>query len=69
MEITLRDKLGVSLDKEQLSDVSKHAEELLSNKESYSQKIEQAYAEHLFNHGNSAAAGAKYILSRLTSKG
>ena len=69
VEITLRDKLGVSLDKEQLSDVSKHAEELLSNKESYSQKIEQAYAEHLFNHGNSAAAGAKYILSRLTSKG
>ena len=69
VEITLRSKLGIALDKTELSNVKQHTENLLKNKESYSQKISQAYEGHLFNHGNSAAVGAKYILSRLTSKG
>ncbi len=69
VEIALRSKLGIALDKNELSDVKQYTEDLLKNKEVYSEKINQAFKEHLFNHGNSAAVGAKYILSRLTSKG
>lgn len=69
VEITLRNKLGVALDKSELSEINQYAKKLLDSKETYSEKINQAFDEHLFNHGNSAAVGAKYILSRLTSKG
>lgn len=69
VEIGLRNKLGIALDKQQLSDVKRYTQELLDSREEYAQRIENAFEEHLFNHGNSAAAGAKYILSRLTSKG
>ena len=68
VEITLRSKLGVAVDKHELDNIKHYANELLSHSDEYTEKISDAFEHHLFNHGKAAAAGAKYILSKLVSK-
>jgi len=68
VEISLRDKLGIALDKEQLSGVGETARELLDNPERYAEQIRETLAEHFYNQGSAAKAGAVYILESLKEK-
>lgn len=68
VEIGLRTKLGIALEKGELSNIKARVDELIGHSEEYSEKIKSTYEEHLFNHGKAAREGAKYILSRLVEK-
>lgn len=68
VEISLRNKIGVSLDKDDLDGVADTVRTLLASADEYSERIETAFENHLYNHGRAGDAGAKYILSRLTNK-
>ena len=68
VEIALRKKLGVAMDKDELDEIGNRVAELLENSEEYKQRITDVFEAHLFNHGKAADAGAKYILSRLIEK-
>ena len=65
IEITLRSKLGVALDKDELNTVGQRAKELLDNPTQYEAQIAEAFAQHIYNHGKAGDAGAKYILGQL----
>ncbi|MCL2247738.1 MAG: membrane protein insertase YidC [Oscillospiraceae bacterium] len=66
MDIALRDKIGISIDTEniqtQLSDTVK---KLLDEKETYKERIHEALSEYIYHPGRSAEAGGKYIIERL----
>ncbi len=64
-EISLRDIVGVSIDKDKLSEIGKTVENLFDRAQEYEQIIENTLNSHLFNIGTASEVGAKYILSRL----
>lgn len=68
VEISLRNKLGVALEKDQLGDVGRVAAELLCGEARYRDEITAVMADFFYNPGNSAAVGAKYLLSSLAAK-
>ncbi len=68
VEISLRDKLGMSLDKSELERVADAVRELLDSTDEYSERIAEVFEAHLYNHGKAADAGAKYILGQLLNK-
>ena len=68
VEISLRDRIGVAIDKEDLATVDETVEVLLRESEVYRERIEEAYGEHFFNIGTSAHVGALYILGQLRKR-
>ena len=68
VEISLRQKLGIAIDKDELGGVEDRVRELLEDSEKYRERITEVFEAHLFNHNKAADAGAKYILSRLVEK-
>lgn len=68
VEISLRSKVGVALEKDALDGVKKVADELIAKSAEYNEKINKIKEEHLYSYGSCGAVGAKYILSRLSSK-
>ena len=68
VEISLRNRIGIAIDKEQLVEVDKTVATLLASDAEYRNKIDAAYHEHFFNIGHSAHVGALYILKRLREK-
>ncbi len=68
VEISLRDQLGVSVDKENLDQIDSIVQNLLSSPEEYANRIREIFEGFVFNHGNAGEYGAKYILKSLTSK-
>ena len=67
-EISLRDVVGVSVDKEQLSDSRKTVEDLFARADEFEVKIGKVLDEHIFNRGTAAEVGAKYLLASLVEK-
>ena len=67
-EITLRDKVGVSLDKDKLSECDKVVADLLASEDKYKEIITDTLNNHLYNIGSAADAGASYILKSLVEK-
>ena len=67
-EITLRDKVGVSLDKDKLSECDKVVADLLASEDKYKEIITDTLNNHLYNIGNAGEAGASYILKSLVEK-
>lgn len=67
-EITLRDKVGVSLDKDKLSECDKVVADLLASEDKYKEIITDTLNNHLYNIGSAADAGASYILRSLVEK-
>ena len=65
VEISLRERIGVSVNKEDLSSVGQTVAELLCSEMLYKEKIGEALREHFYNLGSSADEGARYILRRL----
>lgn len=65
VEISLRDKVGISLDKNQLDRVSETVEKLLSDPDGYQQTITTVLGEHLYCLGSGGKEGAMYVLRRI----
>ncbi len=68
VEISLRNRVGIALDKDELDRVGETAKELLGKPELYADKIGEALDEHFYNLGSAAKAGAMYILKSLQEK-
>ena len=68
VEISLRNQLGVSLNKDEMSKVDDTIKDLLSKEDEYKEKITNIYNDFIFNHGKAGEAGARYILKSLASK-
>jgi len=67
LDITLRNKLGVSVDINKLNSLPEIIENISNNPEKYRMSIESAFAEYLFYPGRSGEAAGKYIISRFCS--
>jgi len=69
LDISLRDKVGVSIDVNDLGRLNEAVVDLLENKDSYKNQIEQTLKQYVYHPGRSGEAGGKYIIDRLTAKG
>lgn len=67
-EISWKDQVGISIDKEKLSTVPDVVAELLTNPEKYEKQIDEALHRNIFNVGDSGTAGAKYIYSQIVKR-
>jgi YidC/Oxa1 family membrane protein insertase len=67
-EITLRDRVGVSVNKEELGNCGAIVSDLLAKSEAYEATITDVLHDHLYNIGSAGEAGADYILSSLVAK-
>ena len=68
IEITLRNRVGVSLEKSELDKTAETVADLLSRQEEYRPIITDVYHHHLFHIGASAYVGASYILYSLKKR-
>lgn len=68
VEISLRNTIGIALEKAELSRVGETVSLLLGDPEKYADQIRAALAEHFYNQGSAAKAGAMYILESLKEK-
>ena len=67
-EISLRDRVGVSVDKDKLDTCDKIVSKLLSSSAEYEAIISETLCNHLYNIGTAGEAGADYILRSLVEK-
>ena len=67
-EILIRDKVGISINKEDVSTIDTVAENLFKNSKKYKEDITNYFETYTYNHGTAAQEGAKYILSSLLEK-
>ncbi|MDR1251347.1 MAG: membrane protein insertase YidC [Treponema sp.] len=65
LDVTLRGKLGVSIEMSNLSELPGVAADMLGNPDKYHETINSAIGEYLFYPGRSGEAGGRYIISRL----
>ncbi len=68
IEITLRDEIGISIEKDEVKNISRYISEMLENGTEYEDKINRALECAVYNVGSSNKVGARYILSKLTGK-
>lgn len=68
LNILLRDKLGKSLKLDQLGEIAGTVEYLLEHIADYSKQIDALAHEYIFNLGQSAEVGAKYIIGSLQER-
>ena len=62
LELSIRDRIGRSLNEDQLEDTEKTVRYLLDHADDYRQAILETMQENLYNIGHSAEAGARYII-------
>ena len=65
LDITLRDKVGISLDMNELSRMPFVVEQMLSDKESFRAQITQIVDNYIFHPGRSGEAGGRYIIKQM----
>lgn len=65
LEISLRDEIGRSLDKDQLSLADEVIAEMSENPEKWEKRIERVRDKNIFNLGHCGEVAAEYILTRL----
>ena len=68
VEISLRNEIGVAVEKDGLDEVDKVVENLLVSSKEYKEVIENKFENLIFNHGCAAEKGARYILTSLANK-
>jgi YidC/Oxa1 family membrane protein insertase len=68
LDISLRDEVGVSVDLENIDNVSKIVYELLNHQQDYIERISALVEKNVFNIGHSGEAGGAYILEQLRVK-
>ena len=67
-EISLRDVVGVSVDKDKLGTCREIAEELFERADEFEGKIGEVLKAHIYNQGKAGAVGADYLLKLLVEK-
>lgn len=67
-DLTIRDKIGISVELGELGSVGDSVERLLHDSSFSEQSIEKLRSEYLFNVGTAADAGAKYLINSLIKK-
>ena len=65
IDIELRDKIGISVDLDKLSEVPAAVSRLLNDKEFTPEAIGALKEEYIYNNGNCGEVGAKYIINKL----
>ena len=68
VEISLRSKVGINLEKDDKDGIAPSVEKLLSSQEEYRQAILTCLDETIYDFENSGAKGVQYILNSLVSK-
>ena len=68
VEISLRDRVGVSVDKDKLDGCDAIVKDLLNRCDEYRGIITDVLQNHLYNIGTAGEAGADYILNSLVEK-
>ena len=68
LDISLRDKVGVSVDVEEIKNLNSIVANMLINKESYKDQIKQTVQKYLYYPGQSGEAGGRYIIKQLGKK-
>jgi len=68
MDLWLRDKIGMSLDIDQLKNTSSVVQDLLSRSGEYKDAIEKIMAEHLYDIESAAEVGGSYIIERVMER-
>lgn len=68
VEISLRDELGRSVEKQDLNKTAEIVREMLENTARYHDRIDARFETLIYNHGKAGAEGAKYILQSLMEK-
>ena len=68
VEITLRDQVGVSVDKERVGECREIAAELFAKADEYEKKITEVLEHHIYNRGRAGEVGANYLLNSLVEK-
>lgn len=68
LNILLRDEIGASLDLDRLGQLGDTVTMLFQNKELYREKIDAFVREYVYNPGESAKIGAKYIIQEIQKK-
>ena len=68
VEISLRDIVGVSIDKERLVECTAVVKELFDRADEYEVKISEVLKKHIFNQGHAGEVGADYLLDTLVKK-
>ena len=65
LEILLRDRIGQSVDPENVEQVNDIVAHMLKEKDRYTEQIKEVVKEYLYYPGRSGEAGGKYIIRRL----
>ena len=65
IDIELRDKVGISVDLDRLSEVPAAVDRLLNDVNFTKDALGALKKEYIFNNGSSGEAGAAYIIKRL----
>ncbi len=68
VEITLRDVVGVSVDKDKVGECRSVAKELFAKADEYEKKITEVLDAHIYNQGRAGEVGANYLLNALVEK-
>jgi len=68
LDISFRNKLGVSINVEDISDISKFVERLFAEKDAFREQIEKIVNQYLYHPGKSGEAGGKYIIKQLENR-
>ena len=67
-DITARNVVGKSVEKEETADIAGAVEELLAHQADYKQSIAELKESYFYNLGHSGEVGAQYIIDRLSAK-
>ena len=68
LNILLRDKLGISLNLDELDKIQETVKYLFDHTEEYKKRIEELAQKYLYNLGCSAEIGAKYLIKAMKEK-
>ena len=68
LDITMRDHIGRTLDLDKVDTAAEAVADLFENQAAYSDRIVAFMNKYIFNIGNSAVVGGKYILKSLQNK-
>lgn len=68
IDIELRDKVGISLELDQLNEVNTSVDRLLNTEQFAESAMKELRDYYIYNIGNSGKVGAKYIIERLMEK-
>jgi len=68
LDITLRDKIGISIDVDDIATVDSRVDYLLQHKDSYKDQIEEVVQQNLYHPGRSGEAAGTYIMRQLDAK-